>query len=52
MAKKDGVPLPVTSLVRQMLSAAHNTGKADMDFSAVTLLLEELAGMKSAKAGA
>jgi 3-hydroxyisobutyrate dehydrogenase-like beta-hydroxyacid dehydrogenase len=52
MAKKDGVPLPVTAIVRQMLSAAHNTGKADMDFSAVTMLLEELAGMKSAKAGA
>jgi len=52
MAKGGGVPLPVTSLVRQMLAAAHNTGKADMDFSAVTLLLEELAGMKPTKAGA
>jgi 3-hydroxyisobutyrate dehydrogenase-like beta-hydroxyacid dehydrogenase len=52
MAKNDGVPLPVTAIVRQMLAASHNTGKADMDFSAVTLLLEELAGMKSAKAGA
>ncbi len=54
MAKTQGVPLPVTAIVRQSLCAAHNTGKADMDFSSVTLLLEELAGMVPAasKAGA
>jgi 3-hydroxyisobutyrate dehydrogenase-like beta-hydroxyacid dehydrogenase len=46
MAKGDGVPLPVTAVVRQMLTAAHNTGKADLDFSSLTLLLEELSGVK------
>lgn len=54
MAKTDSVPLPVTSIVRQCLAALHATGRSNLDFSAVTLLEEELSGIKPAadKAGA
>ena len=38
-----GVPLPVTSLVQQMLGALINDGKADNDHSAIVNFLEDLA---------
>ena len=38
-----GVPLPVTSLVQQMLGALMNDGKADSDHSAIANFLEDMA---------
>ena len=39
-----GVPLPVTSLVQQMLGALMNDGKADLDHSAIANFIEDMAG--------
>lgn len=39
-----GVPLPVTSLVQQMLGALMNGGKADLDHSAIANFIEDMAG--------
>jgi 2-hydroxy-3-oxopropionate reductase len=39
-----GVPLPVTSLVQQMLGALMNDGKADSDHSAIANFIEDMAG--------
>jgi 3-hydroxyisobutyrate dehydrogenase-like beta-hydroxyacid dehydrogenase len=47
MAQASSVPTPLTSLVRQLYTAAEATGKGDLDFSALILLAEEMAGMKS-----
>lgn len=41
-----GVPLPTTALTRQMLAALRATGRGDLDFSALLLLIEEMAGRK------
>ena len=43
--KELGVPLPVTSLVQQMLGALMNDGKADADHSAIANFLEDMAGI-------
>lgn len=48
IAQGMGVPLPVTALTRQMLAALRATGRGDLDFSALLLLIEEMAGMKTA----
>ena len=39
-----GVPLPVTSLVQQMLGALINDGKGDADHSAIANFIEGMAG--------
>ena len=39
-----GVPLPVTSLVQQMLGALINDGKGDADHSAIANFIEDMAG--------
>ena len=41
--KELGVPLPVTSLVQQMLGALMNDGKADSDHSVIATFLEGMA---------
>jgi 2-hydroxy-3-oxopropionate reductase len=41
--KELGVPLPVTSLVQQMLGSLMNGGKADSDHSAIANFLEDMA---------
>ena len=38
-------PLPLAGLVRQLLAAAMSGGEADLDFSALVLVLERLAGL-------
>ena len=43
--KELGVPLPVTSLVQQMLGALMNEGKADADHSAIANFIEHMAGV-------
>ena len=47
--KELGVPLPVTSLVQQMLGALINQGKGDSDHSAIVTFIENLAKMEVAK---
>ena len=42
--KELGVPLPVTSLIQQMLGALMNDGKADLDHSAIANFIEDMAG--------
>ena len=39
-----GVPLPVTSLIQQMLGSLINDGKADLDHSAIANFIEDMAG--------
>ena len=41
--KEIGVPLPVTSLVQQMLGALINEDKGDLDHSAIVSFVEGLA---------
>ena len=41
--KELGVPLPVTSLVQQMLGSLMNDGKADLDHSAIANFIEDMA---------
>ena len=43
--KELGVPLPVTSLVQQMLGALMNDGKADADHAAIANFIEDMAGV-------
>jgi len=43
--KELGVPLPVTSLIQQMLGALMNDGKADADHSAIANFIEDMAGV-------
>jgi hypothetical protein len=40
------VPMPATAIAHDMVLAANATGKSAMDFSAVALLMEELAGAR------
>ena len=44
--KEIGVPLPVTSLVQQMLGSLINDGKADDDHAAIANFIEDMAGIK------
>ena len=41
--KELGVPLPVTSLIQQMIGSLMNKGKGDLDHSAIAKFLEDLA---------
>ena len=41
-ARELGVPLPVTSLVQQMLGALVNDGKGDWDHSAIATFIEDM----------
>ena len=40
-----GVPLPVTSLIQQMLGSLMNDGKADADHAAIANFIEDMAGV-------
>lgn len=42
--KELGVPLPVTSLIQQMIGSLMNAGKGDDDHSAIANFLEDMAG--------
>jgi 3-hydroxyisobutyrate dehydrogenase-like beta-hydroxyacid dehydrogenase len=44
--QKLGAPMPTTSLVRQFLGMLETTGRGELDFSALLLLMEELGGAK------
>ncbi len=44
--KELGVPLPITSLIQQMLGALINSGKGDADHSAIANIIEDMAGIK------
>ena len=41
--KEIGVPLPVTSLVQQMIGSLINKGKGDLDHSGLANFLEDMA---------
>ena len=41
--KELGVPLPVTSLIQQMLGSLMNDGKGDLDHSAIANFIEDMA---------
>jgi 3-hydroxyisobutyrate dehydrogenase-like beta-hydroxyacid dehydrogenase len=44
LANELQVPMPATAIAHDMVLAANATGKSGLDFSAVALLMEELAG--------
>ena len=44
-----GVPLPVTSLIQQMLGALINQGKGESDHSAIVNFVEDMAGVQVKK---
>jgi 3-hydroxyisobutyrate dehydrogenase-like beta-hydroxyacid dehydrogenase len=44
--RSTATPLPIAGLVRQLLAAAMSGGEADLDFSALVLLFERLAGLR------
>lgn len=44
--QKLGAPMPTIALVRQFLGMLQATGKGDLDFSALVMLMEEVAGIK------
>ncbi len=46
------VPLPLTSLVQQMLMTLMNDGKGDLDHSALVNCIEDMAAVQVAKPGA
>jgi 3-hydroxyisobutyrate dehydrogenase-like beta-hydroxyacid dehydrogenase len=46
VGKKLGVSMPTIGLVRQFLGALQSTGRGELDFSALLLLMEELGGIK------
>jgi len=46
-----GVPLPATSLVHEMLTAARGLGLADKDFAAVFDVLAKLSGLRGSEKG-
>lgn len=46
VGQKLGVPMPTVSLVRQFLGMLQATGRGELDFSALLLLMEELGGIK------
>jgi len=43
-----GVAMPTIGLVRQFLAVLKSTGRGDLDFSGLILLMEDLAGIKDA----
>jgi 2-hydroxy-3-oxopropionate reductase len=45
-AQEYGVPLPVTSLVRELFSAMVASGRGDLDHSGIITILEDLAQVK------
>jgi len=45
-AQEYGVPLPVTSLVRELFSAMLASGRGDLDHSGIITILEDLAQIK------
>lgn len=45
LANEVGAPMPATGVAHDMVLAANATGKAGLDFAAVALLMEELAGI-------
>ena len=45
VAKQTNTTLPVAALVRQFLAATRSTGRGDLDFSALLLLAEDMAGI-------
>jgi 2-hydroxy-3-oxopropionate reductase len=45
-----GVPLPTTALIQQLYGILDATGRGDLDNSSLALLLQEMSGMRSAKA--
>lgn len=45
LANEIGVPMPATGIAHDMVLAANATGKGGLDFAAVVLLMEELAGI-------
>ena len=47
--KELGVPLPVTSLVQQMLGALINKGSGESDHSAIVTFIEDLANVQARK---
>ena len=48
--KELGVPLPVTSLVQQMIGALINRGRGENDHAALATFIEDLAGVEVRKA--
>ena len=40
-----GVPMPVTSLIQQMLGSLINDGKGDLDHSAIANFIEDMANV-------
>jgi 3-hydroxyisobutyrate dehydrogenase-like beta-hydroxyacid dehydrogenase len=46
LANELQVPMPATAIAHDMVLAANATGKSGLDFSAVALLMEELAGSR------
>ena len=46
LANELQVPMPATAIAHDMVLAANATGKSGFDFSAVALLMEELAGAR------
>jgi len=46
------VPLPLTSLLQQMLISLMNEGKGDLDHSAIVNFIEDMAGIEVKKASA
>jgi 2-hydroxy-3-oxopropionate reductase len=46
------VPLPLTSLLQQILMSLMNDGKGDLDHSAIVNFIEDLAGIEVKKPGA
>ena len=44
--QKLGAPMPITCLVRQFLNILQTTGRCELDFSALLLLMEELGGIR------
>jgi 3-hydroxyisobutyrate dehydrogenase-like beta-hydroxyacid dehydrogenase len=48
LANELQVPMPATAIAHDMVLAANATGKSGLDFSAVALLMEELAGAREA----
>ena len=43
--KELGVPLPVTSIVQQILGSLMNDGNSDSDHSAIATFVERMAGV-------
>jgi 3-hydroxyisobutyrate dehydrogenase-like beta-hydroxyacid dehydrogenase len=46
LANELAVPMPATAIAHDMVLAANATGKSALDFSAVALVMEELAGAR------